>query len=90
MSQEETNLATHVEICAIRYRGIEEKLNAFDQRLTKVETDLSSIKSTMQSGFSDVKLLLEKQNNSRTIQLIATFGSIAVAVIGVAGYLITH
>ena len=90
MSQEETNLATHVEICAIRYRGIEEKLNAFDQRLTKVETDLSSIKSTMQSGFADVKLLLEKQNNSRTIQVIATFGSIAVAVIGVAGYLITH
>jgi ActR/RegA family two-component response regulator len=90
MSQEETNLATHVEICAIRYRGIEEKLNAFDQRLTKVETDLSSIKSTMQSGFADVKLLLEKQNNSRTIQIIATFGSIAVAVIGVAGYLITH
>ncbi len=90
MSQEETNLATHVEICAIRYRGIEEKLNAFDQRLTKVETDLSTIKSTMQSGFADVKLLLEKQNNSRTIQIIATFGSIAVAVIGVAGYLITH
>lgn len=90
MSQEETNLATHVEICAIRYRGIEEKLNAFDQRLTKVETDLSTIKSTMQSGFADVKLLLEKQNNSRTIQVIATFGSIAVAVIGVAGYLITH
>lgn len=90
MSQEERDLATHVEICAIRYKGIEEKLNAFDQRLTKVETDISAIKSEMREGFSSIKLLLEKQSNSRTIQIIATFGSIAVAVIGVMGYLLTH
>ena len=90
MSREETDLATHVEICAIRYRGIEEKLNAFDDRLTKVEADLATIKGTVQSGFADIKLLLEKQSNARTIQIITTFGSIVVAVIGVMGYLITH
>ena len=90
MSQEEKDLATHVEICAIRYKGIEEKLNAFDERLTKVETDLSAIKNTVQSGFSDIKLLLEKQSNARTIQIIATFGTVIAAVIGVMGYLLTH
>ena len=90
MTQEETNLAAHVEICAIRYKGIEEKLNAFDERLSKVENDLATIKSTAQSGFADIKLLLEKQSNSRAIQMIATFGSIAVAVIGLVGYIITH
>lgn len=90
MSQEEKDLATHVEICAIRYKGIEEKLNAFDERLTKVETDLSAIKNTVQSGFSDIKLLLEKQSNARTIQVIATVGTIAAAIIGVIGYIITH
>ena len=90
MTQEEINLATHVEICAIRYKGIEEKLNAFDERLTKVEADLSALKGTMQSGFSDIKLLLEKQNNARFIQLTATFGTVAAAIIGVIGYIITH
>lgn len=90
MSQEERDLATHVEICAIRYKAIEERYDAISDRLTKVETEVSALKSAMQSGFSDIKLLLEKQNNSRTIQIIATFGSIAVAVIGVMGYLITH
>ena len=90
MSREDTDLATHVEICAIRYKGIEEKLNAFEERLTKVEADISAIKSEMQSGFADIRLLLEQQSNSRTIQMIGTFGSIAVAVIGVVGYLITH
>jgi ActR/RegA family two-component response regulator len=90
MSQEERDLATHVEICAIRYKAIEERYDAISDRLTKVEVDLASLKSTTQAGFADIKLLLEKQNNSRTIQIIATFGSIAVAVIGVMGYLLTH
>lgn len=90
MSQEEKDLATHVEICAIRYKGIEEKMDGLEQRLTKVETDISAIKSTMQSGFTDIKLLLEKQSNARFIQMTATFGTIAAAVIGVIGYIITH
>lgn len=88
MTQEEENLATHVEICAIRYKGIEEKLNAFDERLTKVEADLSALKSAMQSGFADIKLLLEKQSNARTIQLIATSGTVIAAVVGLIGYLL--
>jgi len=90
MSQEEKDLATHVEICAIRYKGIEEKFDDIEKRLSKVETDLSAIKSTVQSGFADVKLLLEKQSNARFIQMTATFGTIAAAVIGVIGYIITH
>ena len=90
MSQEEKDLATHVEICAIRYKGIEEKFDGIEKRLTKVETDISAIKSTMQSGFNDIKILLEKQSNARFIQMTATFGTIAAAVIGVIGYIITH
>lgn len=90
MSQEEQNLAAHVEICALRYKSIEEKFDAVDERLTKLETEVSGLKSTTQSGFADIKLLLEKQSNARHMQMIATFGSIAVAVIGVIGYLITH
>ena len=90
MSQEERDLATHVEICALRYKGIEEKFDDIEKRLTKVETEISNLKSTMQSGFSDIKLLLEKQSNARFIQMTATFGTIAAAVLTVIGYIITH
>lgn len=90
MSQEEENLATHVALCSERYKGIEEKFHDIERRLTKVETDISAIKSTVQTGFSDVKLLLEKQNNARFIQMTATFGTIAAAIIGVIGYIITR
>jgi hypothetical protein len=90
MSQEETNLATHTEICAIRYKGIEEKMEDLDKRLTKMEDKVSSIKTSMESGFADIKLLLEKQSNARTIQLIATAGTIGAAVVALVGYIYTH
>jgi len=90
VSQEETNLAAHVEICAIRYQGIQDKIEIVEARLNKVEADISALKTQMQTGFSEIKLLLEKQSNARTIQLIATFGSITVAVVALLGYILTH
>ena len=90
MSREETDLATHVEICAIRYKGIEEKFDDVEQRLTKIERDVSDIKVQTSQGFSEIKLLLERQNSNKQIQLIATFGTIITAVLAFVGYLITH
>jgi hypothetical protein len=90
MSQEERDLATHVEICSLRYKGIEEKFDAVNSRLAKVETDVSTIKREMASGFSDIKLILEKQNSSKTTQIVATFGTIITAILAFVGYLITH
>lgn len=89
MSQEENDLATHVNLCHLRYEQLKEKLDAFDERLTKLEADVSSLKGTMQSGFADIKLILEQQSNARSIQLIATFGTIITAVVALVGYLIT-
>lgn len=89
MSREETDLATHVEICAIRYKGIEEKFDDVESRLTKIERDVADIKVQTQTGFSDVKLLLERQNSSKQTQIIATFGTIITAILAFVGYLIT-
>ena len=86
----ETTLEGHVQLCELRYRALEEKINAVDARLTKVETAVSNLKNDMASGFSDIKLLLEKQSNARTIQIIATAGTVVAAVLAVAGYIITH
>jgi chromosome segregation ATPase len=89
MSQEEKDLATHVNLCHLRYEQLKGKLDEFETRLSKLEDEISAIKSDMQSGFSDIKLLLEKQSNSRTVQVIATFGTVAVSIITVIGYLLT-
>lgn len=88
MSREETDLATHVEICAIRYKGIEEKFDDVDKRLSKIERDVSAIKNETQAGFTEIKLLLERQNSSKQIQMIATFGTLVTAILAFVGYLI--
>lgn len=77
----ETTLKGHVEKCQLRYEILEQKLENLNARLTKVETDLGAIKSTMHTGFSEIKLLLEKQSNARFIQIIATAGTVLTAVI---------
>jgi len=90
MSQEENDLATHVEICAIRYKRIEEKFDDIEQRISKIENQVSDLKTQTQQGFSEIKVLLERQNSSKQTTLITTVGTIIVAVIGVIGYLITR
>lgn len=82
----ETTLAGHVEKCQLRYEYLEQKMEALDARLTKVEDKISNLKSEMQSGINEIKLLIERQNNSRTIQVIATIGTVAAAVIGLIAY----
>lgn len=90
MSTEHDDLNLHVSLCSERYKALEVRLDAVEQRLTKMEDQISAIKGQMATGFNDIRLLIEKQNNARTIQLITTFGTIAVAVIGLLGYIITH
>ena len=82
----ETTLEGHVEKCQLRYEYLEQKMEALDARLTKVEDKISNLKSEMQSGFAEIKLLIERQDNSRTIQIIATIGTVAAAVIGLIAY----
>jgi hypothetical protein len=90
VKSESEDLNLHTQLCAERYKDLERRLEAFDDRLAKVEDQISSIKKEMAAGFNNLQLLIEKQNNSRTVQLIATFGTIAAAIVGVMGYLITH
>ena len=89
MSKEDTDLATHVELCAVRYKGIEDKFNDVENRLSKIENDVNDLKVQTAQGFSDVKLLLERQNSSKQVQMIATFGTIITAILAFVGYLIT-
>jgi predicted nucleic acid-binding Zn-ribbon protein len=90
MSKEDSDLATHVEICAIRYQGIQEKIDGLTERLDKVESKINTLGQEIQSNFTRIELALEKASAKRDVQVIATLGTIAVAIISVIGYLITR
>jgi len=86
----ETSLKGHIQLCELRYKALEERLDAVESKLGKLETDLTELKIQTQAGFADIKLMLERQNSSKQTQIIATFGTIITAVLAFVGYLIVN
>ena len=84
----ETTLKGHIQLCELRYQALEERLDNVEARLTKIEDQVSSLKAQTNQGFAEIKVMLERQNSSKQVQVIATFGTIITAVLGFIGYLI--
>lgn len=85
----ETSLKGHIQLCELRYKALEERLDNVESKLEKLETDVTELKQQTQQGFAEIKLLLERQNSAKQVQMIATFGTIITAVLGFIGYLVT-
>ena len=76
---EKKSLEAHVELCAERYRFLEEKLETLDSMLGSVKADVMSVKDMMQ-----------KVVNQRNTQII-NWGIGIIAVLGsVIGYLVVN
>lgn len=77
MTRESEDLATHVEICAIRYEAINEKFEAVDATLSRID-----------SGLVDIKRLIADQQDSKFTTMVTTAGTVIVGLLGVLGYMI--
>jgi len=80
----ETTLKGHIHLCELRYKALEGRLDNVEARLSKIEDQVSAVKTQTHAGFAEIKLMLERQNSSKQVQLIASVGAIIVAVIGAA------
>lgn len=87
---ENEDLNLHVTLCEQRYKSLESRLEALDERLTSLEAKVANLKSEMLTGFSDIKLLIEKQNNQRSTQIIASAGAVIAAIFTAAAYILTR
>lgn len=80
----ETSLKGHIQLCELRYRALEERLDNVEQKLVTLEGKVSDLRVTIQSNLNDIKLTIEKANSRRDVQVIATLGTIVVAAISTA------
>ena len=76
---EKKSLEAHVELCAERYRYLNEKLEILDTNLTSVKSDVGKVKE-MVAGIT------EKRNN----QLISWGIGIIAFLASTLGYFITY
>ena len=78
----ETTLKGHIQLCELRYKSLEQRLDNVEQRLAQIEDKVNNLGSQIQSNLLEIKLVLQKADARRDVQIIATLGTIVVAVIG--------
>jgi predicted nucleic acid-binding Zn-ribbon protein len=76
---EKENLEAHVELCAERYKNLNEKLETLDDRMTKIESLIVDIKKSVESAPNE---------SNKTIIAIGT--TIVGAMIGAVITLVVH
>lgn len=79
MSKEAEDLATHVEICAIRYQAIQDKFDNVDATLTNIERNLTELKD-----------MISRSQNSKFQTMLTVGGSIMISLVGLLGYMIVN
>lgn len=75
---EKKSLEAHVELCAERYRYLEEKLETVEQKATNIEKSIAGLNSLVAS-------IVEKRNS----QLLSWGGSLLAVLVAIIGYLLS-
>lgn len=76
---EKKSLEAHVELCAERYRHLEEKLEIMDTNITSLKSDVGKVKEMVSN-------ITERRNN----QIIGWGVGIIAFLAAMIGYLLTH
>lgn len=90
MTTERDSLEMHVDICALRYAGIQEKMDTIDRRFDRIEVDIKEIKESAQENFNEIKAMLITAKDEKFKTLVTTAGSIIVGLLGLLGFVIYH
>jgi chromosome segregation ATPase len=90
MSREEEDLATHVSICEIRYKGIQEKMDRMEQRMDVLESSVKDLREDTDTHFNEIKQLLVHAKDEKFKVMVGAASTVIVALLGMLGYVITH
>jgi uncharacterized protein (UPF0335 family) len=89
MSERDT-LETHVDLCELRYRQLDDRMNRVEQRIDSITADLKLVKTEMQTGFDEIKAMLTTGKDEKFKTMVTVAGTIIVGLIGLLGYIVVH
>lgn len=87
---EQTSLELHVELCAERYKRLEEKIGFVEDRLDQIHTDFASFKTENQKNLSEIKTLLSNAKDEKFKIMVTSTATVVVGLLAMLGYVITH
>lgn len=80
---ERENLEAHVDLCAERYRVLEEKVNNIDTRLTSIEKSVVLMREDSIREFGRLREDMAKAQNTTNKIMMGTGGTIVAGVLTV-------
>jgi hypothetical protein len=87
---EKENLEAHVDLCAERYKRLEEKFGNLELRLGSLKQDFALMETNMSAKHKELVGMIQESSSSRFKVLVATSGTVIAAVLSVLGYLIVN
>lgn len=86
----EARLNTHEQLCAERYKAIENRMDSIETRMDNIITDVKELKQTNDRQFNEIKTMLTAGRDEKFKTMVTVAGTIIVGLLGLLGYLITH
>ena len=87
---ERQNLEAHVDLCAERYKRLEEKFDNLELRLGSLKQDVELLDASMGSKHKELVSMIQESSSSRFKVLVATSGTVIAAILSVLGYLVVN
>ena len=84
---EKKNLEAHVELCAERYKNLDNKLDTVEKRVSDVEKKLDLKMNAVESILDDIKKMIVSMQQRRDRQLIIWGIGIISCLVEIIGYL---
>ena len=85
-----TSLELHVELCAERYKRLEEKIGAVEDSLDRIHNDFSSFKTDNSKNMSEIKNMLSTAKDEKFKIMVTSTATVIVGLLAMLGYVITH
>lgn len=94
LSIEKQSLEAHVDLCAERYKGLQEDLAAMSDRISRLEDGMNKRMDKIETSVTEIKDILTKKETSALRSLIVVGLAIIASLIGTVGglvwYVVTH
>lgn len=89
-SLEKENLEAHVDLCAERYRRLEEKFESMARRMDVIEERLETMSVQSTIHHEELKKMVREGSESKFKVMVTTAGTVIAALLATLGYLIAQ
>jgi hypothetical protein len=87
---EKKNLEAHVELCAERYKNLDEKLGTVEKKVFDVEKKLELKMAAVELVLDEIKKLIQNTQQKRNNQLISWGVGIITTLVSAISFLLWH